>query len=526
MHWVDYLIFGIYMLGVLGVGFYHFFRNKDTEDYYVGNRSVKAHHVGLSIVATDVGGGFSIALGGVGFSIGLAGSWMLFSGLVGAWLSAVFIIPRIKKVDVQHGMMTYPDFLRFRYGKTVALLAALISGIGYMGFAGSQMFAGAKLASETILQTNPFGLDPVFFALIAIALITIIYTVFGGLKAVIYTDTIQWVILLVGLICLAIPFSLYEIGGLEAMQAKLPDRLFSLTNLEPVRFFNWMITIMPIWLIAMTLYQRMFACSSVKEAKRAWYIAGFFEYPVMAFTGVFLGMCARVVFPGVDDPEQGLPMLIRDVLPIGITGIVVAAYFSAIMSTADSCMMASSGNFVNDLIERSLPFKLKDKTSMALSMFATLVIGTMAFILAANAKNVIDAIMLAYAFMAAGLFVPTLGAFFWKRASSTGAMAGMLAGGGVTLALIITGFAGGSQWLQERAAEPDMHPTWSYLLDLLLWWHDLGLETTFYGMIVCAVFFVGGSLLFPDPQPPGAEDFDPTEPITQEEEKELEEDHP
>ncbi|MBN2309378.1 MAG: sodium:solute symporter family protein, partial [Candidatus Hydrogenedentes bacterium] len=81
MNVIDYLIFALYMAGVLSIGVYHFRRNKDTEDYYVGGRAIKAHHVGLSIVATDVGGGFSIGLGGVGFMMGLAGSWLLFTGL-------------------------------------------------------------------------------------------------------------------------------------------------------------------------------------------------------------------------------------------------------------------------------------------------------------------------------------------------------------------------------------------------------------------------------------------------------------
>ena len=89
------------MAGVLTIGLYHFIRNKDIEDYYVGGRSVGSSYVGISIVATDVGGGFTIGLGGLGFVMGLAGSWLLFTGLAGAWLSAVFIIPRIKKIDAE-----------------------------------------------------------------------------------------------------------------------------------------------------------------------------------------------------------------------------------------------------------------------------------------------------------------------------------------------------------------------------------------------------------------------------------------
>jgi SSS family solute:Na+ symporter len=460
---------------VLGIGVYHFKRNKHSEDYYVGNRSMKASHVGLSIVATDVGGGFSIGLGGVGFLMGLSGSWLLFTGLVGAWLSAVFIIPRIKKLDAKHGMMTYPDFLRFRYNNKVAFAAAVISGIGYMGFTGAQILAGAKLASVTIFQQAPWGMDPLQFSIILIAIITVSYTVIGGLKAVIYTDTIQWIVLLAGLILVTIPFTLVKIGGISALKLNLPHEFFTLNNIGWKQVLNWMITIIPIWLIGMTLYQRMFACKDVKEAKRAWYIAGIFEYPVMAFAGVFLGMCARVVFPAAE-AEMAMPMLISHVLPIGVTGIVIAAYFSAIMSTADSCLMASSGNFVNDIIQRHIKKDMNDKQSMRWSMISTLIIGVTAVVLAAMFTTVLDAILYAYAFMVSGLFIPTLGAYFWKRASSVGAFLGMLLGGGFTLVLMI---------LEKSDHTPQ-------------WFTSLGLDAAVYGIAVSLIAFVIGSLLFKD----------------------------
>ncbi|MDK2970942.1 MAG: solute:Na+ symporter, family [Candidatus Sumerlaeota bacterium] len=485
MEFIDYAIFGIYMAVVLGIGFYFFLKNESGEDYYVGGRSIPAHHVGVSIVATDVGGGFSIGLGGVGFVMGLAGSWLLFTGLVGAWLSAVFLIPRIKAIDTEHKMMTYPDFLRWRYDGKVALVAAMISGIGYLGFTGGQIRAGATLAANTVITKAPFGMDPMQFALWVIAIVTILYTASGGLKAVIYTDSVQWIILLGGLIFVAIPLTLIELGGWSAITAQLPDEFFSLFNIEPMTFINWMITIIPIWLIGMTLYQRMFACRDEKEAKKAWYIAGFFEYPIMAFTGVILGMCSRVAFPELPDSaaEQGLPMLIRDILPVGVAGIVIAAYFSAIMSTADSCMMASSGNFTNDVIERYFMKGASHKKVVLVSMIVTLVIGVTAVLLASVASTVLDAIMLAYAFMVSGLFVPTLGAYFWKRASSAGAFWGMLSGGVVALVLIVLGMMDRTPGFVEA----------------------LGLDATFYGIVVSAVVFVSLSLGMPDreaePQP-------------------------
>lgn len=464
---LDYIIFALYMAGVLGVGFYHFRRNTDAEDYYVGGRKLGAGHVGLSVVATDVGGGFSIGLGGLGFTMGLAGSWLLFTGLVGAWLSAVLIIPRIKTRNADRGLLTYPDLLRRSFGSRVALLAAVISGIGYLGFTGAQVLAGAKLASGTIITEPVAGLAPLTFSLWAIAGITILYTVLGGLKAVIYTDSVQWLILLVGLILVTIPSALHEVGGWSALRAELPASHFSLTNISAVTLINWCVTIVPIWLIGMTLYQRIYACPDTRTAQRAWYLAGLLEWPLMAFMGVVLGMCARVIFPAAE-AEMALPMLIRDVLPMGVTGIVVAAYFSAIMSTADSCLMASSGHVVNDILHRHMLPTLSSRALMRLSQLATAVIGILAVVLASRFTMVLDAILYAYAFMVSGLFAPTLAMFFWPRATGTAAFWSMLAGGGFTLTATIAG-----------------------------WGMPAGLDPTLFGIVLSGLVLMGVTLAAP-----------------------------
>lgn len=492
MNLLDYAIFALYMAGILGIGWYHYRRNTSEEDYYVGGRTVPPTALGLSIVATDVGGGFSIGLGGVGFLMGLSGTWLLFTGLVGAWLTAVFVIPRIKAVDLSQRMLTYPDFLRFRFDNRVALVAALISAIGYLMFTGSQIRAGAALASETLFRQAPFGWDPFTFSLYAMAFIIIAYTVMGGIKAVIYTDFAQWLVLLFGLIFLAIPLALRAVGGWDALRAALPPEFFSLTNITAVEFTNWMVAIIPIWLVGMTLYQRMYACKGVKEGRRAWYIAGFFEYPVMAFTGVFLGMCARALYPdliGVDGGQElGLPRLINEVLPIGITGIVAAAYFSAIMSTADSCLMASSGNLVGDLLHRYLLKNASPKSLIRWSQGVTLALGLLAVAYARRFGTVIEGVFDAYGFLVAGLFVPTLGAFFWRRSTSSGALWGMLAGGGFTQLL---------PRLQGRLPAA-----------LETFFFGPGLTPVVYGMALSAVVFVSVSLCTP-PAAPRAAAADP-----------------
>lgn len=432
---IDFVIIAVYLIAVFAVGLYFYKKNVTKDDYYVGGRSLSPWHVGISVVATDVGGGFSIGLGGLGFLMGLSGSWLLFTGLVGAWLSAVLIIPKLKLLDKKHNFMTFPDFLRFRYNNKVALFAAIVAGIGYLGFTGGQILAGAKLASGTLFADLPIGLDPKYFSLIVIAIIILIYTALGGLKAVIYTDTVQWIILLFGLIFVAIPLTLIDLGGIESMFEQLPPEFSSLTNVSFLQIVNWFVTIIPIWFIAMTLYQRMYALKDVKDTKKAWYIAGLFEYPIMAFTGVFLGMAARIYFPEAE-PEMGLPRLIKEVLPIGLQGLIIAAYFSAIMSTADSCLIASSGNFLSDIYEKYINKNASQKKLMQVSQIATFVIGVIAFVIAASFEMVLDVILHAYSFMVAALLVPTLFAYFRKDNSSLAALVSMILGGVFTLILI------------------------------------------------------------------------------------------
>lgn len=463
---IDYFIFGGYFLAVIYVGYYFNKKNKSLSDYYVGSRNISASHIGMSIVATDVGGGFSIGLGGLGFVMGLSGSWLLFTGLIGAWLAAVFVVPHIKKFDAKEDFYTYPDFLKYHYGAKVAILASIISAVGYLGFTGAQILAGAKLASASILS----GIDvanKLDIALYVMAAVVIGYTVLGGLKAVIYTDTIQWIILLFGLIFLGLPFAYFGIGGYDAIQTNLPDKFFTLTNVSATQLTNWAFTIIPIWFIAMTLYQRIYACRNEKEAKKAFYVAGFLEYPIMAFVGVALGMLGRIAFPDAE-PEMGLPLLLKSALPAAITGIVLAAYFSAIMSTADSCLLASSSNFVNDLLNRYVFKNLSMKGNIRLSQIVTFIIGIIAVLLASNFKTVLELILHAYAFMVAGLFIPTVAAYIFKIGNSKAAIASMLSGGVFTFVTIA---------LSTKL--------------------PLGLDPSVYGILISLVVFITVHIIFP-----------------------------
>lgn len=441
----DYLVFVLYMAAVLYIGWYFYRRNHDQNDYYVGGRNMGSLHVGLSVVATDVGGGFSIGLGGLGFIMGISGSWMLFTGLIGAWLSAVLLIPTVMKQGRAQNLLTFPQMLKLSYGPRIAIIAGVISALGYLGFTASQLLAGAKLAVGT------FPTLDLQVALLIMGVLAVAYTVMGGLKAVIYTDTFQWIILLVGLIGIGVPLGYTYVGGMDGLRASLSSEFLDITSVRPVQLVNWFFTIVPIWFIGMTLYQRIYACRDVRTARRAWYLAGLFEWPLMAFMGVLLGLFARVAadqgaFAGMGyvsaegmDAELGLPLLLRTILPGGLLGLMLAAYFSAIMSTADSCMMASSGNIMTDIA--GVDESKGHRRAIRLSQLGTLAVGAIAIVLAMYMDNVLTLMLHSYAFMVSGLLIPVLAHLYVPQPKPVAAGAAMIGGGGCTLILTISGTA-------------------------------------------------------------------------------------
>jgi solute:Na+ symporter, SSS family len=267
---------------------------------------------------------------------------------------------------------------------------------------------------------------------------------------------------------------------MPAIKETLSSDFLAMNNVAWQTILNWAVTIIPIWFVGMTLYQRIYSTRTVKEAQRAWYIAGIFEWPFMAFMGVILGLFARVGFEngmfgylgfeaGSDmDAEMGLPLLLRTILPVGLMGLMMSAYFSAIMSTADSCLMAASGNVQTDILSKFLKLPNGKRSNLGISQITTLFIGMMALMLAWQMENVLELMLYSYAFMVSGLFVPVLGAFFWKRGSTIGAFWSMLTGGSTTLILTI--------------------------LSVKL---PLDLDPNIFGITASLLVFVGLSYLFP-----------------------------
>jgi SSS family solute:Na+ symporter len=144
-----------------------------------------------------------------------------------------------------------------------------------------------------------------------------------------------------------------------------------------------------------------------------------------------IGFAANTAF----DPELGLPLLLSHILPVGLMGLMMSAYFSAIMSTADSCLMAASGNLITDILDKIRP--TKEQHSILKSQLITFIIGVIAIALSTVMTSVLDLMLYSYAFMVSGLFVPVLGTLIYKKPNSSAALLSMIFGGSTTLLLIL-----------------------------------------------------------------------------------------
>ncbi|MDI6403103.1 hypothetical protein QLX67_13935, partial [Balneolaceae bacterium ANBcel3] len=289
-----------------------------------------------------------------------------------------------------------------------------------------------------------------------------------------------------------IPVGYVSIGGIEAIRDTVAPEMLTLTNISWQQMVNWGITILPIWFVGMTLYQRIYATRSEKDAKKAWYLAGILEWPVMAFMGVLLGVFARVAadqgmfaYMGYETAmdmhhEEGLPMLLRTVLPIGLMGLMMSAYFSAIMSTADSCLVAASGNVTTDIIEKVFKIDTSKISMIRLSQLVTLALGLFAFLLAAVFETVLQIMLYSYAFMVSSLLIPILGGLYWRRSSNAGAFGAMITGGFLTLLLTLLSDENFPFQVPVKITMP------------------LGLDPIIFGLAASLLLFVGLSVFWPN----------------------------
>jgi SSS family solute:Na+ symporter len=345
------------------------------------------------------------------------------------------MVPKVKRWADRVKGLTTGDLFEARFDRRTGTVAAIVIGIAWFTFVGGQIIAGAKLLQATV------AID-LSLAIIISGAVILTYTAAGGLKAVIYTDVFQMVVLLIGIVFIAVPIGLYTVGGwsgiVEHFSAS-PDTQ-SLVDWGAIgwkRVTGWFFAIFPVWFISIAAMQRIVAARDEKTARWAFFLTGVpIEWPLFAIGSTLVGLIARMLMPDLTDPELATPMLIMELLPAGLAGIVIAAYIAAVMSTADSVLMGPVAIFTNDIYRRYLRPDAGEQSIVMVARIATLVLGVLGIGMAWLVPNVLDLILYAYTFGSAGLFFPMLGLLFWKRTTAKGAFWSMLGGGFSALAWV------------------------------------------------------------------------------------------
>lgn len=420
----DLIIIGAYLILMVLVGVYSVKRIKNTGDYYVAGRSFGPFVLMATVCATIIGGSGLMGRAGVAYSDGFKAiltavpyllGMFIFSGLAG----------RISDIGMTYNLTSIPELFQVRFGKHAKLILSALIAFAMMGTVASQVTATATIIK---MLGGEIGLSYEAGALIA-CVVFMIYTATSGLFGVVYTDVLQFYMLIIFVYILIPVSALIYVGGFSNFTANLDPALA--TPYVDGSILGDIVTYLVFTMAGAEMWQRAFAARDRKAAKRGMFL-GTAVYGVTIILVYFMGVVARQIIGDDVLAQYGstdavVPALAIKILPVGLTGLALAGVLSVIMSTADSYLLVSVQTCVHDIGKTIRP-SMKERTEILLSRAFSIVLPLGALVIALYIKNAYNILMFAWSFYAAAAGLPCFAALFWKKASTPGIIAGMLAG--------------------------------------------------------------------------------------------------
>ncbi len=435
---IDYVIVVAYMVGMLAVGLYFAKYVHSTGDLLLAGRSLPFWAIGISIVASDIGAIDLISGSGGAYQYGIAQANFDWVGSMPALLIAAFVfVPYYWRA----GVFTIPEFLGRRYNAGVQTIQALI----WLSFMATNV--AIMLWTSAVFLHEILGW-PHELAIAITATIVGAYTVTGGLGAIVMTDVLQVVVMYVGAGALLV-LSVWEAGGWHGMTDKilaLGDKTQNFFTLllphDAPTPYPWTGIVFGLGLILSTAYfvgnqavlQRALGARTEWDAKAGMVLAGLLKLmvPVLVFTP---GLAAKAIYPDLERADQAVPTLVRELMPPGLTGLMFAAFFAAIMSSIDSYLNSCTTVFISDIYHpayrRIAGRPLPDWHGLWLGRLLTAaLIVTACFVapLIAEFETIYVALQtLLSLFQGPTLAILLLG-ILWRRATRWGGLAGLVLG--------------------------------------------------------------------------------------------------
>lgn len=428
---VDWIVIGVYFLGVFGIAWWVIRqKQKSSADYFLAGRNMGWFVVGASLFASNIGSEHLIGLAGTGAENGVVfGQFELQASIILLLLGWVFV-PFYMRASIY----TMPEFLERRYSPVVRWYLSIISVVGYILTKVSVTIYAGGVVFETLL-----GLDFWTGALIIVVL-TGVYTIMGGLRAVIYTEVIQTVVLITGAVAVTV-IGLNEVGGWGALYSTVGGEHFNLWKPMSHPDFPWtgMIFGAPIvavwyWCTDQYIVQRTLAARNETEARRGTIFAGFlkqlplFIFIVPGMIAYSLSKTGQLVLPEAD---QALPILVMVLLPAGLRGLVAAGLLAALMSSLAAVFNSCSTLITIDFYKKFYP-EAPEKKLLQVGRIATVIMVFLG-LLWIPMMRLISGTLYHYLQSVQSYISPPIAAVFLlgvfvKRVNAQGAMSALVAG--------------------------------------------------------------------------------------------------
>ena len=453
----DYIVIGGYFLIVVFVGYLGLRRARNVEDFLVAGRSLGPPMYVGTLSALVLGGASTVGGVSLGYQFGISGMWLVLMLSLGLLALALLFTTRLSKL----GVYTVAEVLDLRYGDSARLISAVVMFSYALMLAVTQTIAVGTLFDVTL------GI-PRTWAILVAGGVVVLYSVAGGMWSITLTDFLQFCVMTVGVFLVLLPITLLRVGGLSGLQEDLPASYLSWTSIGWTTIFAYFLLFFFGIMIGQDIWQRVFTARSPDVARWGGTTAAIY-CAVYGLTSALIGTAAAALFPNLETPDNAFVQLATNLLPIGLAGLVVAAALSAIMSTASSALLASATLAAEDGYARFFgDGNADDRRELLANRVSTFVVGIIVIGIALVVRDVVGALTVAYDLLVGALFVPIVGAFFWRRASGRGALISMA----VSSVVVIV---------------------------LLLWRGLLSNDPIIYGLITSLVVFVVASLLTPEP---------------------------
>ena len=374
MELFDYIILSAYMLLVVGIGVYTGLSDKKvtSEGFFLAGRSLKWPLVGAGLFAANISTIHMVGLAGKGFSDGLVWGNFEWSAFLFLIVLALIFTPFYFKSQIR----TLPEFLEKRYNSKARSMLAVISLVTALF-----LHIGVSLYAGALVFEKFFGISQ-YTAIFAISIATLIYSIIGGLKAVVITEAVQSVVLIVGALILTIlamtALPDHGITSFAELKGALKPNQLSMLHSHATSPLPWWAFWLGIpvlglnyWCADQTVVQKVLGAKDLRNAQNGSIFAGFIKI-LPVFIMIFPGIFAYIILNDkIDNPDDTLPMLILNILPIGLKGLMSAALLAALMSTIASALNSAGTLMSMDIVKKINP-SIDDKKLLSIGRITVL----------------------------------------------------------------------------------------------------------------------------------------------------------